>query len=288
MTYSLITLSYNKLECTRRCLSALITESACNEPWEMIVVDNGSTDGSKEWCNGELKALGKSRNIPVTVLHNNSNIGCSPARNQAIVAAKGKYLIFADNDISPRTRSWMTDMRSVLNSDPAIGMTGPKMVYPWQPHPIQCAGVGISKRGHVCFLGRGKSIDNPEFNQQREVQSLISACLMIPAALIESYGGFDEAFHPVQFEDFDLCYRLREAGYKAVYTPDVEMYHFESVTTQGTPTVRNQAIVIRNGLLFQRRWKHMFVNEAGPAEEACRWRSIPGSSLNEIPQLAVY
>jgi GT2 family glycosyltransferase len=288
MTYSLITLSHNKLECTRRCLSALITESVCKDSWEMIVVDNGSTDGSKEWCDNELKATGRKHGIPVTVLHNASNIGCSFARNQAIAVAKGRYLVFADNDISPRTGEWMPKMQKLLDSDDAIGMVGPKMVYTWKPYPIQCAGVGISRRGHVCFKGRGEAIDTPEFNRQYEVQSLISACLMIPAELISEYGGFDEAFHPVQFEDFDLCYRLREAGLKAVYTPEVEMYHFESVTTQGTPTVRNQAVVIRNGLLFQKRWRHMFINEDGPPEEACRWKDIPPVSFNDIPELPVF
>ena len=285
MTYSVITLSHNKLDCTRRCLSALITDSLCDEAWEMIVVDNGSTDGSKEWCDTELKKLGEKHGIPVTVLHNESNIGCSFARNQAIDVASGQYLVFADNDISPRTRRWMPKMRELLDSDEKIGMVGPKMIYTWKPHPIQCAGVGISRRGHVCFNGRGAAIDAPAFNTQCEVQCLISACLIIPAELIKNHGGFDEAFHPVQFEDFDLCYRLREAGYKALYTPDVEMYHFESVTTQGTPTVRNQAVVIRNGLLFQKRWRHMFTLENGPPEEACRWKDIPSVSFNDIPKL---
>ncbi len=288
MIYSLITLSHNKLECTRRCLTALITESLCDAPWEMIVVDNGSTDGSKEWCDTQLKALGQSRGIPVTVLHNPGNIGCSRARNQAIAVAAGRYLLFADNDIAPRTRSWMPALRRILESDPVAGMIGPKMVYPWHPHPVQCAGVGISRRGHVCFRGRGEPIDSPLFNQPREVQALISACLMIPSDLIQKHGGFDEAFHPVQFEDFDLCYRLREAGYRALYTPAVEMYHFESVTTQGTPTVRNQAVVIRNGLLFQKRWHHLFINESGPAEEECRWSAVPGVPFSSIGELNTY
>ena len=288
MTYSLITLSHNKLDCTRRCLSALITDSLCDESREMIVVDNGSTDGSKEWCDAELKEIGAKHGVPVKVIHNDSNIGCSYARNQAIAAAEGAYLVFVDNDVSPRTRAWMPKLRQLLDSGNDIGMVGPKMVYTWRPHPIQCAGVGISRRGHVCFRGRGEPIDTLRFNEQREVQCLISACLMIPARLIEAYGGFDEAFHPVQFEDFDLCYRLREAGYRALYTPAVEMYHFESVTTQGTPTVRNQAVVIRNGLLFQKRWRHMFAREDGPPEEECRWKEIPSVPFSEIPHLPVF
>lgn len=288
MTYSVITLSHNKLKCTQRCLTALIVDSHCPDPWEMIVVDNGSTDGSKNWCNTELKALGKKHGVAVTVLHNNTNIGCSVARNQAINAASGRYLIFVDNDISPRTAAWMPKMRELLDSDAKIGMVGVKMVYPWTPHPIQCAGVGISRRGHVCFKGRGEPIDSPQHNRVIEVQCLISACLIIPAALLEEHGGFDEAFHPVQFEDFDLCYRLRAAGYRALYTPEVEMYHFESVTTQGTPAVRNQAVVIRNGLLFQKRWKHMFAEENGPPEEDCQWKQIPSIAFKEIAELPVF
>ncbi len=287
MTFSLITLSYNKLPCTRRCLSSLIEDSVTDAPWEMIVVDNGSTDGSAEWCDIELKALGAAHGVPVTVLHNPGNIGCSSARNMAIAAAHGKYLVFADNDIMPRTQRWMPGLRDALNSVPRAGMAGAKMVYPWPPYPIQCAGVGISRRGHVCFRGRGEPIDTPAYNRTQIVQCLISACLLIPAALLQEHGVFDEAFHPVQFEDFDLVYRLRSAGYQALYTPKVEMYHFESVTTQGIPSVRNAAVVIRNGLLFQKRWQHCFETEDGPSEESCRWRKIetvPFDSIDDLPK----
>jgi len=285
MRYSVITLSHNKLACTRRCLAAMLTDSVADGPWELIAVDNGSTDGSGEWCDTELTALGSARGVPVTVLHNAGNVGCSFARNRAIAVARGEYLVFADNDVAPRTRRWMPRLREALDLFPSAGMAGPKMVYPWPPYPIQCAGVGISRRGHVCFRGRGEPIDDPRFARAEAVQCLISACLLIPAALLRQYGGFDEAFHPVQFEDFDLVYRLREAGYQAIYTPGVEMYHFESVTTQGTPTVRNAAVVVRNGLLFQKRWRHLFEREDGPDEDACRWRKIDRVAFDTIGEL---
>ncbi|MDX9792163.1 MAG: glycosyltransferase family 2 protein [Kiritimatiellia bacterium] len=286
MTYSLITLSFNKLACTRRCLTALLTDTIADAPWELIVVDNGSTDGSAAWCDTDLAALGAARGVPVTVLHNPGNIGCSFARNRAVAAARGTHLVFVDNDVAPRTRRWLTGLRTALEDHPGAGMAGAKMVYPWVPYPIQCAGVGISRRGHVCFRGRGAPILDPRFARTEEVQCLISACLMIPAALLRLHGGFDEAFHPVQFEDFDLVYRLREAGHAAIYVPDVAMYHFESVTTQGTPTVRNAAVVVRNGLLFQQRWRHCFEHEDGPPEEACRWLKVtpvPFDAIGDLP-----
>ncbi|OQC30843.1 MAG: hypothetical protein BWX70_01058 [Verrucomicrobia bacterium ADurb.Bin070] len=64
------------------------------------------------------------------------------------------------------------------------------------------------------------------------------------------------------------------------------MYHFESVTTQGTPTVRNAAVVVRNGLLFQHRWRHRFEREDGPPEEACHWLKItpvPFDTIGDLP-----
>lgn len=275
MTFSVITLSHNKLLYTQRCLSAIIRDSLVAAPWELIVIDNGSADGSYEWCQNELTTLGQAHGVPVTVLRNEGNIGCSVARNQGIAVAKGRYVVFIDNDIMPRTRRWLPLLQETLAQTPQAGMVGAKMIYPWAPYPIQCAGVGISQRGHVCFQGRGAAREDPQYNQCIEVQCLISACLLIPAALLAELGGFDPAFHPVQFEDFDLVYKLRAAGWRAIYQPAVEMYHFESVTTQGTPTVRNAAVVIRNGLLFQRRWRHMFSQEAGPDESQCRWRQIP-------------
>lgn len=273
MTYSVIVLSFNKLEVTRRRLSLLVTETVADEPWELIVIDNGSTDGSQEWCTNELTALGKQHGVPVQVVCFEENQGCCPARNKGISLASGKYVAFCDNDVSPQTRDWLPKLRARLEATPEAGMIGPKMIYPPPSNLIQCAGVGISQRGHVCFYGRGEPQDAPAYNQVREVQCLISACLLLPKTLLDQFGGFDPAFHPVQFEDFDLVYRLREKGYRAIYTPEVEMIHDESVTTQGTATLRNAANVVRNGLLFQKRWRHLFSQETdGPTEEQCRWK----------------
>ena len=267
MRFSLIVLCYNKLACTQRCLGAVVQNSVVDEPWELVAVDNGSTDGTRAWLTDELKPMAARRNLRVTVLANDRNIGCSTARNQAIAAATGHYLAFLDNDVAPRTRDWLPRLASALEAHPRAALVGPKLVYPHPPHNIQCAGVGISRRGHVCFRGRGEPRDDPRFNRPEPVQCLISACLLARANLVRENGGFDEAFNPVQFEDFDLCYRLRHQGWEARYHPEVEMYHFESVTTQGTTSLANPAVIVRNGLTFQRRWRQLFAHEDGPSEE---------------------
>ena len=106
--------------------------------------------------------------------------------------------------------------------------------------------------------------------------------MMVRTEAFDQANGFDEAFNPVQFEDFDLCYRIREAGGKVVYTPTVEVYHYESVTTQGTATLSNPALVIRHGLLFKKRWRHMFAAEDGPLDSETEWKDIELPAFDEI------
>ena len=285
MRFSLIVLCHNKLACTQRCLGAVVQHSVVEAPWELIVVDNGSTDGTGDWLDHELSTLAASRNLRLTVLTNDHNAGCSTARNQALAVATGRNLVFLDNDIAPRTRAWLPRLATTLEAQPRTALIAPKLVYPSSPYHIQCAGVGISRLGHVCFRGRGEERDDPRFNHPEPVQCLTSACLLARTDLVRACGGFDEAFNPVQFEDFDLCYRLRQQGWEARYQPDVEMYHFESTTTQGTPTLANPAVVVRNGLTFQRRWRQLFNTEDGPDEAACRWRPMPSVPLDQIGEL---
>jgi GT2 family glycosyltransferase len=285
MRFSVITLCYNKLAVSQRCLTALLDDSLTDAPWELIAVDNGSRDGTRAWLEKELAALGARRGVPVKVLGFDRNVGCSTARNAAIAAARGQRLALLDNDVAPRTRAWLTALDAALEAQPRAALIGPKMVYPWPPFAIQCAGVGISRRGHVCFRGRGAARDDPRFNRPASVQCLISACLLARAELVRAAGGFDELFNPVQFEDFDLCYRLRRQGWEARYEPAVEMYHFESATTQGTPGLANAAVVVRNGLAFQRRWRSMFATENGPDEADCRWQPMPAPPFAAIGPL---
>lgn len=309
--FSVIILTHNKLAVTRRCLPTLLAtrldesagppgdraphapvermvpsrdRSASPAVGELIVVDNGSTDGTAEWLN----AFGTdcaARGVPLHVIRNTENIGCSAARNQGIAAARGEYVVFLDNDVAVRSPGWLATLRQALDTAPRAAFAGPKLVYPYPPYAIQCAGVGISRSGRVQFRGRSQDRLTPAYNQPRDVQCLISACFMTRAALLREYGGFDSAFHPVQYEDFDLCYRLREHGWRALYVPSVEMYHFESTTTAGTNTIPNAYVVIKNGLLFKKRWHHMFATENGPPDNETRWLNVPPTDLDSVTEL---
>ncbi len=278
---SIITLTYNKLACTRRCLPSLL-HSDC-KAWELIVVENGSTDGTREWLDGFQREAGRAGG-KVTILAHAANVGCSTARNQAIAASCGERIVFVDNDVALRNRNWLEKLSQVLDEDPGVGVVGPKLVYPFPPHRIQFAGGAVSRTGRVQFMGRGAAIDDPRFNTRREVQYVISACMMIRREALLAAGGFDEAFNPVQFEDTDLCYKVRRNGLRIQYEPSVEMYHFESVTTAGTPGISNTALVVRHGLLFKERWKAMFGSENGPPDSEIAWQKIAIPPLDSIPE----
>jgi GT2 family glycosyltransferase len=281
MEFSIIVLTRNKRSWTERCLPTLL-ESRSRD-WELIVVDNGSEDGTVEWLQ-DFQSRAAAQGVSVRVVANPANFGCSTARNQGASLASGRRLVFLDNDVSVRTSSWLERLNAVFDAVPGAAIVGPKLVYPFPPYRIQFAGGGITRRGRVVFLGRGADRLDPRFQQRREVPHVISACLMIRTECFQAAGGFDEAFNPVQFEDTDLCYRVRRLGGRIVYEPSAEMYHYESVTTAGSPDLVNTALVVRHGLLFRRRWAEAISREPEwqPEEEAA-WTPIPTPSVEGIP-----
>ena len=93
-------------------------------------------------------------------------------------------------------------------------------------------------------------------------------------SVYDEIGSLDEVFNPAQYEDFDFCYRAREAGWEVWYDPAAEMYHFENTTTAGSADLNFRYVTIRNGLEFKRRWQHRFSAEGGPPDEECRWQEL--------------
>lgn len=280
---SLVILTHNKEACTRRCMSRLLLTRGV--AWDLVVIDNGSTDGTRAWLE-TFREEAKGEGVEVTLKFNDGNIGCSTARNQGLALARGPHVAFLDNDVTVRQRDWLCRLEGALTGYPDAVMVGPKLVYPYPPHAIQCAGAAVSPTGRVQFMGRGEPRDDPRFNQAREVQCLISACCLARKSALEKVGGFDEAFNPVEYEDIDLCYRLREQGGRLWYEPSVEMYHFESVTTAGTATLPNTYLIVRHGLLFKQRWHTMFSRENGPPDKETCWRpieAVPFDSIGELP-----
>ncbi len=278
---SVIVVSYNKLPYTRLCLERLLEADPI--PAQIIVVDNGSQDGSVQYIEDEFSDCAAAAGVSFIVVRNETNLGACTARNQALQAAGGQYISFMDNDVAVRSRNWLATLGEFLEREKEVGIVGPKLVFPFAPFDIECAGAAISPQGRVQYRGRGQPLDTTEFSQATEVQCLISACWLMERELYDQLGGLDEVFSPAQYEDFDFCYRARQVGWQVWYEPVVEMYHYEGVTTADSTDINYEYVTIRNGLEFKRRWQHMFVCEDGPADEECQWQQLDTQSIQQAP-----
>jgi len=279
---SIVIPSMNKLYYTRRCLESLLATEGVE--FEYVLVDNGSTDGTAEYLL-EFRRVAAARQIPVTVVLNDRNVGACTARNQAIGLARGTEIAFLDNDIVLRDRRWLLVLHETLYADERTAVVTPKLLFPFPPYAIEHAGMAISPAGLVGYLGRGEDRELPEYNIRREIQGSASACILVKRAVLDEVGLFDEIFNPVQYEDLDLLYRMKARGYRVIYEPAAEMYHFENVTTDNSPQINFKYQTIKNGMEFKRRWRHLFSTEAGPDDAGLRWADLPRRRIEEIGEL---
>lgn len=283
---SILILAHQKSAYTRRCLSALFCSTL--PTFQVVLVNNGSTDDTatvlEEFRNrAEREIRPGGGRIDVQIITLSENKGAITGRNTGMEKMNGDYWVFLDNDALVRSRNWLERLRSEL-ATPAVGIVAPKLIYPTAPHKIQCAGCEVTKNGQIVFTGRGQDRNTPALNTPRDCQTLISACWMLPAEVAKKVGSLDERFSPVQFEDIDYCYRIRDLGLKCRYVPDVELYHFENVTTGRTKELNYPYLTVKNGLKFKEKWKHRFSVENGPDDSSWTWEKIPTVTLDEVPE----
>lgn len=278
---SIIILAHDGAEFTAHCLTSILR--AGDRPRELFLVDNASEDRTPALIR-EFTPKFEDAGIRFVTWRNDENKGCSAARNDAWIKAKCKYVVLMDNDTAVCSRLWLSTFEKQMESDPRLGILGPKLIYPYKPHPIQCAGVTINRLGRIAFRGRGKPRTEPRFGEYRNMHALISACWVMRTDLRETVGYLDELFHPVQYEDLDLCLKATRKGYAVAYTPAVEMYHFEGITTASFGQKEYQKNIARNSLKFRERWHEVFstYEDELPSEEF-RW--LRRDELGLTPEL---
>ena len=233
----------NKFELTRQCLTHLADVThGCT--YEVIIVDNGSTDGTKEF----LTSLAGD----IQVVTNDSNLGFAIACNQGAKAAKGKYIVFLNNDTIPQM-GWLSALVEDAEQHPDVAIVGSKLLYP--NNTIQHAGVVFSKISLTPYhIFNSVKSDFAGANFRQEFQAVTAACLLIRQEAFHAVGGFDEKFRN-GFEDVDLCLKIRESGKKVIYQPKSVLYHLE----EQTPGRKNPETERNNGRLLMDRWAERIV-----------------------------
>lgn len=220
---SIIIPTRNAVDLLRGCLES-IRMLTTYEPFEVIVVDNGSDESSALAFIAELESDDRIR-----VVRDNEYFNFARLCNRGAQTSKGQYLLLLNNDTEVLTPTWLEAMVGVAQM-PDTGAVGAKLLY--GNGRVQHAGVvglGDVVAGHA---GRGRSPDDPMYshliNTLHESMAVTGACLMIAKQKYDEVGGLNESWVPNAYGDVDLCLRLHERGYSNVYTPYAVLHHLES------------------------------------------------------------
>lgn len=230
---SVLLVLYNQAELTYQALRSL--KFTLDVPAEVIIVDNASSDATEAL----LARIDGAR-----IVRNAENKHFLRAANQAARMAKGRHLLFFNNDARAMPGAVSHGVRR-LDAEPDLGAVGGKIVL--LDGTLQEAGNIVWRDGVCAGYGRGADPMSPEFQFRRDVDYVSGAFLMTPKAVFENLEGFDRAFAPAYYEETDYCLRLRASGRRVGYDPAIEIAHFEFGSS--SPSA-GQALQARNRILF--------------------------------------
>ncbi|MDT7778283.1 MAG: hypothetical protein QOC99_795 [Acidobacteriota bacterium] len=240
---------FNKVEFTFQCLRSLLREVDFRST-EVIVIDNASTDETRE----VLSHFGRY----VRVVENDTNLGFVDACNQGATVARGRYLVFLNNDtvVLP---GWLDHLVETVERDERTGAVGSMFLYP--DGRIQEAGGVVWSNGEALHYGWGKSPQDRRFTFAREVDYCSGASLLVRKNLFDRLGGFDRRYAPAYYEDTDLCMGVRSLGYKVVYQPHSRLYHFEGATAGTDAHAGYKRYQLINRGKFYEKWRDRLERE---------------------------
>jgi GT2 family glycosyltransferase/glycosyltransferase involved in cell wall biosynthesis/ADP-heptose:LPS heptosyltransferase/2-polyprenyl-3-methyl-5-hydroxy-6-metoxy-1,4-benzoquinol methylase/thioredoxin-like negative regulator of GroEL len=242
---SIIIPVFNKIDFTKKCLQAVAKNTEYSN-YEVIILDNGSTDGTKEFLD---QLCGSDHRIKVK--HSDENLGFVKGCNLAAESARGKYILFLNNDTEVQP-GWLSALVEFAETHEDCGAVGSKLVYP--DGTLQEAGGIIFSDGEGWNFGRGGHPMDPAFNYVREVDYCSGASLMVKANLWNKIGGFDLRYAPAYYEDSDLCFEIRKLGYKVYYNYKSMVIHHEGKTSGTVLTEGFKRYQLLNKSKFVDKW----------------------------------
>jgi GT2 family glycosyltransferase/glycosyltransferase involved in cell wall biosynthesis len=240
VSVSIIIPIFNKLAFTRQCLDRIARHATEALPYEVIVVDNGSTDGSAEY----LRDL-SARDARVRYVRNATNLGFSRGNNVGARTAGGKYLLFLNNDTIVQA-GWLEAMVRIAASNHRVGIVGIKQLFPYT-NTIHHTGIIFTADRTPQHLYPHADASLPYVNKQREYQAVTGSCLLISRDLFVACGMFDEEYVN-GYEDVDLCLTVRQRDRTVVCCTSAFIYHYGQITETRT------ADDDKNAARFKAKW----------------------------------
>jgi GT2 family glycosyltransferase/predicted Zn-dependent protease len=240
---SVVVLCCNELDATRACLESVLRHTRA--PYELVPVDNGSTDGTPEYLAEVQRRPGPVR---VAVIRNAENRGFPRGANQGIAASRGAYVVLVNNDCAV-TPGWLDGLVgwAVAEGQP-VGLVGPVSNYAPAPQHVPAGYRDLSGLDAFATAHRAQHA-----GKALQVERLTGFCLLVRRDVLAKVGALDEGYGPGFFEDDDLCVRAREAGFRLLLAQDVYVHH-EGSRTFKSQHIDTAAALRENFERFRGKW----------------------------------
>lgn len=239
---SIIIPVYNQIHYTYACLKSILNNSK-EITYEVIIANDCSTD-----VTNEIEQFVEN----INVITPEENLRFLRNCNNAAKHAKGKYILFLNNDTQVQ-ENWLKALVDLIEKDKSIGMVGSKLVYP--DGRLQEAGGVIWNDASGWNYGRLSNPQDSEFSYVKECDYISGAAIMIKHSIWNEIGGFDEIFAPAYYEDADLAFEVRKHGYKVMLQPLSVVVHFEGISNGTDLSSGQKAYQVKNCKIFKEKWK---------------------------------
>lgn len=240
-TLSVIVLTYNCRDLITDCLKSVLAQKAANLSFEVIVVDNASSDGTAEWVEKEFSKQ-------VTLVRSPENGGYASGNNLGAKSARGQYLVFLNPD-TVVAEKWLVSLLSTLRSQSDVAAVCSKVLYFQKPQKVNSIGVFMSTLGFSGSLGDGQPTE--QYAAPMPLFAPTGCSFIISADQFAQLGGFDESFFLYE-DDTDLGWRIHNRGGSVGLAPDsLVMHKYHAPGTKSLfyfYSTRNRGWMIRKNL----------------------------------------
>jgi GT2 family glycosyltransferase len=250
-----VLVTWNRRDLLQASLQSLTSQNL-NQPFEVVVVDNGSDDGSPEMV---LKEYMKSPRFRLHLIRNRENRGFCAANNQGFVASDTEFVALLNNDAVAEP-DWLEKLASAFDGRPDVGMAASKILVYEDPRRIDKAGHLIYPDGQNRGRGSGE-LDRGQYDRVEEILWPDGCAAMYRREMLDETGGFDEDFFAYA-DDAELGLRAQIAGWKCLYIPGAVVRHHRGATL-GLRSSRRLELIERNRVLLAAKlfpWSLLWLN----------------------------
>lgn len=251
--YSIVIPAFNQLDYCRQCVQSI--QLAAQNPYRLVLVDNGSTDGVGDYFDSVPGAV---------VVHTGSNLGFAGGTNAGLAHAEGHVILLNSDTLIPT--GGLDRLVRALDRDPQIGLLGPRTNCASGPQQIE--GLNFASLDEINQYAARLAQENA--GRVRDVARLVGFCMVIRDSVFAALGPLDESFGIGNFEDDDYCLRALRAGHRLCIAEDCFIFHYGSRTFAGMGLVETawKELIHRNEQIFAQKWSDLRPEERDDAFRA--------------------